>query len=184
MTALASRGQLRLSLLRYALVTVPLVLLLGTIFGRISNAGSDNPWFAALAKPDFMPAGWLFGAAWTILYVLLGLALALLLHARGARRRGRAIALFVLQLVLNYFWPPFFFGWHQIGWALVLIGATIALTIVLIVLLWSIRRLAALLVLPYLAWLCFAGMLTFSIWTLNPDPAEVAPQPATTDIVL
>lgn len=183
MTALASRGQLRMSLLRYALVTVPFVLLLGTVSGRISNAGDGNPWFTALAKPDFMPAGWVFGAAWTILYILLGLAFASLLHARGARWRGPAIALFLLQLVLNYFWSPLFFGWHQIGWALVLIGVMIALAAVLIVLLWRIRRVAALLILPYFAWLGFAALLTFSIWTLNPDP-EVAPQPVTTDIVL
>ena len=87
MTGLASRGQLRMSLLRYALVTIPFVLLLGTVSGRIGNAGEGNPWFAALAKPDFMPPGWLFGAAWTILYILLGLALAMLLHARGAHWR-------------------------------------------------------------------------------------------------
>ena len=184
MTGLASRGQLRMSLLRYGLVTIPLVLLLGTISGRIASAGEGNSWFTALAKPDFMPPGWVFGATWTILYVLLGLALAMLLHARGAHWRGPAIGLFLFQLVLNYAWSPLFFGWHQIGWALLLIAAMIALTVALIVLLWGIRRVAALLLLPYLAWLCFAALLTFSVWTLNPDAGEVVPQPVTTDIVL
>jgi benzodiazapine receptor len=183
MTGLASRGQLRMSLLRYALVTVPLVLLLGTVSGRIANAGSGNPWFDALAKPAFTPPGWLFGAAWTILYILLGLALAMLLHARGARWRGAAIALFVVQLAINYAWSPVFFAYHQIGLALALIGVMIALTVLLVVLLWWIRRVAALLLLPYLAWLCFAALLTLSIGNLNPD-AQVAPQPASADIVL
>ena len=90
MSAIASRAQLRMSFLRYALVTVPLVLLLGLLSGRIANSGYGNPWFDALAKPEAMPPGWAFGAAWTTLYILLGLALALVLHARGARGRGKA----------------------------------------------------------------------------------------------
>ena len=184
MTALASRGQLRMSLLRYALVTVPLVLLLGTVSGRLSDSRYGNRWFDSLAKPDFMPPGWVFGAAWTILYVLLGVALALLLHARGARGRGRAIGLFLFQLVLNFAWSPVFFAWHRIDWALMLIGAMVVLTVVLVVLLWRIRRLAALLILPYLAWIAFAAALTFSIGALNPDGPQVAPQPVTTDITL
>ena len=104
MSGIASRSQLRMSFLRHALVTVPLVLLLGTISGRIANSGYGNAWFDALNKPDFMPPGWAFGAAWTILYVFLGLVLAMLLHARGARRRGVAIALFLVQLACNYLW--------------------------------------------------------------------------------
>jgi len=184
MTALASRGQLRMSLLRYALVTVPLVLLLGTVSGRIANSGYGNPWFDALAKPDFMPPGWLFGLVWTILYILLGLALAILLHARGAQRRGRAVGLFVVQLLLNFAWSPVFFAWHRIDWALTLIGAMIVLTLALVLLLWPIRRSAALLMLPYLAWIGFAAALTFAIGQLNPNASEVAPQPVTTDITL
>lgn len=173
-----------MSLLRYALVTVPLIVLLGIISGRIGNAGETNPWFEALAKPGFMPPGWVFGAAWTILYILLGLALAWLLHARGARGRRAALAVFLLQLALNYAWSPVFFGLHRVGVALILIAAMIALTAILIVLLWRIRRVAALLLLPYLAWLAFAAALTLSIDRLNPDASQVAPQPVTTDITL
>ncbi len=184
MTALASKSQLRMSLLRYALVTVPLVLLLGIVSGRVANSGYGNPWFDALAKPGFMPPGWVFGAAWTVLYILLGLALAWLLHARGARWRGVAIGLFLVQLAMNFAWSPLFFAWHQVGWALALVAAMIVLTLALIVLLWRIRRVAALLILPYLAWLCFAALLTLSIDRLNPDASQVAPRPVTTDITL
>jgi translocator protein len=172
-----------MSLLRRALVTVPLVVLLGTISGRIAGAGDGNPWFDALAKPGFMPPGWLFGAASMILYILLGLVLAMLLHARGARRRGAALALFLLQLLAHYLWPPLLFGFHEVGWSLLLIAAMIVLTIILTVLLWWIRRGAALLMLPCLAWLGFAALLTASIASLNPD-AQVAPQPPSTDIIL
>ena len=183
MTGIASRAQLRMSLLRYALVTVPAVLLLGTLSGQLAGSGYGNFWFDALAKPDFMPPGWAFGVAWTILYVLLGLALAMLLHARGARRRGLAIALFLVQLAANYAWSPLFFAWHQIGAAFMLIAAMIALTLALVFFVWPIRRLAALLLLPYLGWLVFAAALTWEIGQLNPG-AELAPQPASADIIL
>ena len=183
MTQLASRAQLRMSLLRHALVTVPAVLLLGTLSGQLAGSGYGNPWFDALAKPSFMPPGWAFGLAWTILYILLGLALAMLLHARGARRRGPAVALFLVQLAANYAWSPLFFAYHRIDAALTLIGFMIVLTAVLIAMAWSIRRLAALMLLPYLAWLCFAAALTYEIGRLNPA-AELAPQPASADIVL
>src|SRR3954466_5276055 len=96
MTAIASRAQLRMSFLRYALFTVPAIVLLGAVSGRISGSGYGNAWFDALTKPAIMPPGWVFGLVWTILYVLLGLALALILHARGARGRGPALALFVV----------------------------------------------------------------------------------------
>jgi translocator protein len=183
MTAIASKGQLRMSLLRYALVAVPLVVLLGTLAGGIAGADEGNRWYRALAKPDFMPPAWVFGLAWIFLYALLGLALAMLLHARGARRRGQALGLFGVQLAANYAWPIVFFAFHQVDLALMLIGAMIALTAALLVLLWSIRRVAAVLLIPYFAWLCFAAMLTMAIGALNPD-AEVAPRPASTDITL
>jgi benzodiazapine receptor len=184
MTQLASRSQLRMSFLRYALVTVPLMVLLGTVSGRLAGAGHGNRWFDALAKPDLMPPGWAFGPAWTLLYVLLGLSLAVLLHAKGARGRERAVALFVLQLVLTYAWPPVFFAWHQPSYALSMLAAMAVLAVTLILLLWPIRRVAALLLLPCLAWLLFALALTFKIVALNPNAAELAPQPASTDIVL
>jgi translocator protein len=184
MTALASRSQLRMSFLRYALFTVPAILLLGTISGRIAGAGSGNAWFDALRKPAIMPPGWVFGSAWTLLYILLGLALALILHARGARRRGLAIALFVLQLVLNFAWSPIFFAYHEVGAAFWTILVMILLSAATALLFWRIRRAAALLMLPYLAWLGFAALLTWQIGGLNPEAAELAPEGSTTDIAL
>ena len=184
MTGIASKSQLRMSFLRYALFTVPAVLLLGTLAGRLSGAGSGNPWFEALAKPPLMPPGWVFGLAWTILYVLLGLALALILHARGARGRGVAIALFVLQLLLNFAWSPIFFAYHEVGAAFWTIVAMILLSAAAAILFWRIRRSAALLMLPYLAWLGFAALLTWQIGALNPGADQLAPEGSTTDIAI
>ncbi len=184
MAGIASKSQLRMSLLRYALVTVPLLLLLGTVAGRLSGAGYGNAWFAALEKPAFMPPAWLFGAAGTLNYILLGLTLAMLLHARGARGRERAVALFVLQLILAYAWLPVFFAWHEVGHALSMLAAMVVVTGTLLTLLWPIRPLAALLLAPYLIWLVFALALTFEIMSRNPNASEVAPRPASADIVL
>ena len=184
MTGLASRSQLRMSFLRYALFTVPAVLLLGTVSGRLAGSGYGNPWFDALAKPAIMPPGWMFGAAWTLLYILLGLALAIILHARGARGRGPAVGLFLLQLLLNYAWSPVFFAGHRIGAAFVLIVVMIVLAALAALLFARIRRTAGLLMLPYIAWLFFAAILTWQIGLLNPEGAVLAPGPASADIAL
>jgi len=182
MTSLASRAQLRASFLRYALFTVPGLVLLGSISGRIANSGYDNPWFDALEKPAAMPPGAVFGIVWTLLYILLGFVLALLLHAKGARRRGQMIGLFALQMGLNYAWSPVFFAMHRIDWALTMIAAMIVLSIALAALCWPIRRVPALMLLPYIAWLGFAAWLTLGIAGLNPE--ALAPPPSATNIEL
>jgi tryptophan-rich sensory protein len=173
-----------MSFLRYALVTVPLVLLLGTISGRLANSGYGNAWFDAIRKPALMPPGWVFGVAWTILYILLGLALALILHARGARGRGVALGFFAAQLVLNYAWSPLFFAAHEVGAAFVVIVVMIALSAVAALLFARIRRPAGFLMLPYLAWLFFAAYLTWQVGALNPDASQLVPPEASADIPL
>lgn len=184
MTGIASKSQLRMSFLRHALITVPAIVLIGTLSGSLAGSGTDNAWFAALAKPDFMPPGWAFGAAWTLLYVLLGLSLAMVLHARGAIGREKALILFGLQLLLNFAWSPIFFGMHKVSIALSMIAAMIVVAVAMIVLIWRIRPLAAALLLPYLGWLMFAAALNFQILALNPDAQTLVPARSSTDIML
>ncbi|MGV3480000.1 MAG: TspO/MBR family protein [Sphingobium sp.] len=175
MSEIASKGQLRWSFARWALLCVPLVLLLGIASGQLANSGYGNPWFDALVKPAIMPPGWAFGAAWTILYVLMGLALAMILNARGAAGRSLAIALFVAQFLLNLAWSPIFFAAHQVGTALLVILAMLVLAVATTVAFRRVRPAAAALLLPYLAWLCFAATLNYQIGALNPDAATLAP---------
>ncbi|MEA3001090.1 MAG: translocator protein [Sphingomonadales bacterium] len=183
MTALASRSQLRMSFLRWALVTVPAVLLLGTLSGRAAGPGHGNHWFDALVKPSFMPPAWAFPVAWTILYILMGLSLALILHARGASGRPLALTLFFLQLILNYGWPPTFFALHKLGLALGIVAAMLLFAAVAALLFYRIRKAAGLLLLPYLAWLCLAAALNYEIKALNPG-ADLAAPDSGTDIPL
>ena len=182
MSGLASKSELRMSFLRYAVITVPAVVLLGTLSGYLSNSGYSNPWFDALRKPGFMPPGWVFGVAWTILYILLGLSLAMLLHAKGAEKRERALILFGLMLVINLAWSPVFFGMHKVTLALSLIAAMIVCTLGLIFALWKIRIVAALLLYPYLGWLMFATALNYKIMELNPNAETLVPGQHTINI--
>ena len=156
------------STLRTALVTVPLVLLLGLASGWVSNSGYGNPWFDALTKPDVMPPGWAFGAAWTTLYILLGFALALVVAAPDVPARKPGLALFAIQMLLNYAWSPVFFGAHRILGGLVLIMLILLLAAVTAILFARTRPLAGVLMLPYLAWLGFATFLNYRIMLLNP----------------
>jgi benzodiazapine receptor len=172
---IASRAQLRAGFLRWAIVTVPLVLLLGLAAGSLVPAGSQNAWYAALAKPWFTPPDWAFPVAWTLIYLLLGVALAMVLDARGAEGRGLAIAAFAVQLVLNLVWMPLFFGAHRVSAALALILVLLALVLLTTWLFARIRRRAALLFVPYIAWLLLATALTWQIDRLNPDAETLVP---------
>lgn len=165
----ASQSQLWMAFARRALVTVPLTVLLGFASGALSNSGNGNRWYAALDKPSFQPPALVFPVAWTLLYAMLGVALAIVLSARGARLRGYAVALFVVAFVLNLAWSPLFFGLHRTVAALALLGGMSAAAIATTIAFWQVRRAAGWLMLPYLAWLVFAGMLNWEIVRLNPD---------------
>ncbi|MEZ5707999.1 MAG: TspO/MBR family protein [Blastomonas sp.] len=169
MNEIASPLQLRMAFLRWALFFVPLFVLLGFASAMLAGSGEENRWFAALAKPDAQPPGWVFGVAWTFLYILTGLAFTLVFCARGARLRGLALILFVAQFALNLFWSPYFFGMHQVTGAFYLIILILVVAMATTMAFGRIRALAAWFMVPYLAWLCFAAILNKQIDTLNPD---------------
>jgi tryptophan-rich sensory protein len=148
------------------IVTVPLIVLLGFASGWLSNSGYGNPWFDALAKPAFMPPGWVFPVAWTTLYVLMGIAVAQVIASdRDAKRP--ALLMFATQLVLNLAWSPIFFGMHQARAGLAIIIVLTIDVVITIGLFARVRRSAAWLMLPYLAWLIFATCLNLAIVRLN-----------------
>jgi tryptophan-rich sensory protein len=150
------------------LFTVPSCLGLGFLSGRAAGSAADNPWFAMLDKPALYPPPIAFPVVWTALYVLMGVALALIAAARGARGRGVAIGAFVVQLALNLAWSPVFFVAHRLTLALGIIVALIVVLAIAIALVWRVRRMAAVLLLPYLAWVCFASFLNLQLLQLNP----------------
>lgn len=169
MNPIASPAQLRASLLRWSLVLVPLIVLLGFLSGKIAGSGPGNAWFDALAKPGIYPPPITFAIVWTLLYVLMGLALAMICAARGARGRGSAVIAFVVQFVLNLAWSPVFFAMHKMTGGLVVLGLMVAAVIVTILMFARVRPIAAMLLVPYLLWICFASYLNFAFLQLNPD---------------
>lgn len=180
MNFLASREQLRASLLRWTLVCVPACILLGFLAGRLSNSGAENPWFDSLVKPELFPPPAWFGIVWTVLYVLMGFALALVGSAWGARGRGLAVIVFVAQFLVNLAWSPVFFGMNKITGGLIVIAVMDVLVVITLVLFWRIRKLAGALLVPYLAWILFATLLNYQFLQLNPeaDGASAASAPS------
>jgi translocator protein len=182
MGEIASSGQLRVAWLKKALVTVPIVVGMGISSGRLSDSAYGNAWFDMLVKPDAMPPGAAFGIAWSILYTLQGIALAMILNARGNRLRATAVMLFVVQLALNLAWSPLFFAFHQVTAALWLIGAMFVAALTTTFVFGRIRPLAAWLMVPYLAWLCFAAALNNDYRRLNPNAEQLVPDAGSTQM--
>ena len=167
MNVLASPAQLRASFLRWALFMVPLVLLVGIAAGQLGSP--DTTWFAGLEKPAIYPPPVTFGIVWFVLFVLIGLAMAKVASAWGAAGRGLALGVFAVQFLLTQSWTAVFFGMQDMVAALYVIGASGALLLLALPLVWRVRRVAGLLLLPYLAWVCFAGALNYAFIVANPD---------------
>ena len=182
MNVLASPAQLRASFMRWALFMVPLILLIGFSAGQLG--GPDTPWFAGLEKPAIYPPPAAFGIVWTILFVLIGLALAMVASAWGAHGRGAALIAFALHFLVTQSWTAVFFGMQDMTAALMVLGVGIASLLVALALIWRVRRAAVWLLLPYLAWLCFASALNFQFISANPDGGDRSADGAATRVEL
>jgi benzodiazapine receptor len=136
----------------------------------ISGAFSANAittWYAALVKPDFNPPNQLWGPIWTVLYIMMAVAAWMVWKSPGSRARTRALVLFCMQLALNLSWSAIFFTRHQIGAALVEILLLWLAILATMLGFFTVRRDAAWLLIPYLAWVSFAAYLNWAIWKLN-----------------
>lgn len=129
------------------------------------NAGS---FYAELDRPPWAPPGWLFGPVWSTLYTLMGIAAWLVWRQRGLGDRRSALLLFIAQLAANALWSWLFFAWRLGAMAFVEVVLLWCLILATVIAFKRISALAAGLLLPYLAWVSFASVLTFSIWQRNP----------------
>lgn len=136
--------------------------------GAVASVDAKN-FYDQLARPDWAPPPWLFGPVWTVLYVLMGIAAWLVWRARGWRGAPAALSVYSIQLAANALWTWLFFGWHRGAWAFGEIVALWFLIVATIALFWRVRRFAAVLLLPYAAWVTFASALTYAVWVLNPQ---------------
>ncbi len=131
-------------------------------------SASAGSFYAELARPTWAPPGWLFGPVWSVLYALMGVSAWLVWRARGFTGARNALLLFAAQLAANALWTWLFFVWRQGALAMAEIVLLWVLIMMTIVLFRGVSRLAAALLLPYLAWVSFASALTLAMWRLNP----------------
>jgi translocator protein len=127
----------------------------------------DAPQFyGQLTLPRWAPPAGVFGPVWTALYLAMALAGCLVAQQRVLPRA--ALGLFFAQLVVNTAWSWLFFYWHSGMLAMLDIVLLDALVVATIAAFWRLRPIAAVLLLPYLAWIAFATALTWSVWQRNP----------------
>jgi translocator protein len=150
-------------LLAGALIAAAIVAV--ALLGGLATDTSSS-WYRGLDRPSWQPPGAVFGPVWTVLYALIAFAW-WRAWERLERRRGLVMSLFALNAVLNVGWTWIFFQAEApiaAGLEIVVLLATI---VALIALLWPTLRAAALALLPYLAWVGFATVLTWTIAASN-----------------
>ena len=164
---------------------------LAGIIGSFFTVGAIDTWYAGIVKPAWNPPSWVFGPVWVVLYAMMGVAVWLMWRemdslgsdnagqiprqarndraGHGAERRTikGALAIFGVQLVLNALWSTIFFGLHSPMWAFVEIVLLWVAIVGTIGVFWRISKPAALLLVPYVLWVSFAGYLNYTIWNLN-----------------
>lgn len=151
----------------YGFIAWFLLCFLAAALGAMAsvNAGS---FYTELVRPDWAPPGWLFGPVWTILYIMMAVAVWLVWRVDGVMGAQLACSLFLLQLVLNALWSFLFFMWHMGAWALVDIVLLWVCLLATIIAFWQLSVLAAWLMVPYLLWVSIAALLNYRVWQLNP----------------
>lgn len=126
-----------------------------------------NPWYQTLNRPALTPPDWIFGPVWTILYLMIGLSIYLYYRSPEKPYIVPTTIMLVLHLVSNFFWTYLFFGRQSPAAALAdIIFLDISL-VMLILSFWMASRTAALLLVPYLAWVSFATYLNHGFYRLN-----------------
>ncbi len=152
----------------YALLAACIVVCLAVgAAGTFFTAPNITGWYAHLSKPSFTPPNWLFGPVWTLLYVLMGIALYLVAIDNSHPHHKRAVVIFAGQLALNFAWSLVFFGLKNPLYGLCVIIALDLVIIATIIAFWRVNCKAACLLLPYLAWCLFASALNLFVWRLN-----------------
>jgi translocator protein len=127
---------------------------------------SIKSWYAILQKPSFTPPNYLFAPVWSVLYIAMGISFFLIWKAIHPKK-NMLIALFIIQLILNFLWSIIFFHWHEIQVALVEIIILLATIILYAINSYKVSKAASLLFIPYIAWILFATGLNMGIVFLN-----------------
>lgn len=135
--------------------------------GSLATSPNIPTWYAALEKPLLNPPNWVFGPVWTVLYAAMGIALALVVLAKTKQPKKSAYVWYGAQLVLNTLWSLVFFG-LQAPWLGVVVIVLLIMSIIMTIReFYPIKKAAAWLLVPYIAWVSFATYLTVGVAVLN-----------------
>lgn len=146
------------------IIAIPLIV--GAVSGFLIR--NDVYIYGTLIKPPFALPGNLFSVVWGILYLLMGIALYLFIHAENQKKQqGDGIALFAFQLLLNFLWTPVFFNLKMFFTAFLILVALFIFVAITTATFYNTRKSSGILLIPYLLFLVYAGYLNFSIWFLN-----------------
>jgi tryptophan-rich sensory protein len=148
------------------IVSLLLPLGLGAIAGMFT-AEAIPGWYASLNRPSFNPPDWVFGPVWTALYLLMGISLFLIWKQKTTKVRNLSIFVFFIQQILNVGWSFIFFYFNRIDLALFEIILLWISIVIMMVLFFKIKPLAAYLNIPYLLWVTFAAILNAAYFFLN-----------------
>lgn len=157
-----------MSKFRPKLILCVVIVMVSGAAGGFVTAGSIPDWYAKLAKPPGTPPNAVFGPVWSLLYLMIGISLARVWHfvPAGAAKR-RALIRFAIQMVLNLIWTPLFFGAHLVAVALAVIVALWVMILLTILAFKPLDRIAAWLLVPYLAWVSYATYLNAGFLVMN-----------------
>ena len=150
-----------------ALIALLLVTFGAAALGAAGSMAAPD-FYAALDQPSWAPPSSVFGPVWTMLYTLMAVATWIVVRQLGWPRARPLVGLYLAQLAVNALWSWLFFRW-QLG--AVAFAEIVLLWLMVAVLLqryWRVKRLAGLLLVPYLAWVTFAGVLCYTLWQRNP----------------
>lgn len=154
------------------ILTIALCIGVCLVIGFAGSTFTPQPgswYYTTLVKPAWNPPDWLFPPVWTILFIMMGTALAQVLNTGWQKKEVRiGAALFAVQLILNLGWSASFFGLQSPLIALVNIIALWIFIILTITAFAKVSKPASMLLVPYLAWVSFATFLNFTILQLNP----------------
>ncbi|GAA4328152.1 TspO/MBR family protein [Flaviaesturariibacter amylovorans] len=146
-------------------LVVPQAVAAAGAYFTVTGTGS---WYQEIRRPSWNPPNWVFGPVWTLLYVLMGISLFLVWkNARNTSLKRTGILLWSVQLFFNFCWSLLFFRAHMIGTALVDLALLWLFLLLTIYVFSRMQKTAAWLLLPYIAWVTFAGFLNYAIYLMN-----------------
>ncbi|MDP4146853.1 MAG: TspO/MBR family protein [Bacillota bacterium] len=154
---------------KYNLGLIASILIAEGVGYLSANAGMSGPdYYSKLVTPSFAPPAWVFPLVWVILYALMGTAAYRVFQKRKERADIRkAIVLYEIQLCLNFFWTIIFFKYKLLGAAFMELMILLVFILLTTFEFYNIDKKAAYLMLPYILWVSFAGVLNYSIYLLN-----------------